>query len=378
VRIAFREPTTLAQLPAEPDARGTAPCRFLVREAFVLRLRRPDFLVLGADRHDVLRRNFDVAEVSVPDTWGYVLADTMLLGENVVVLPDGSFVETTFTARAPGAVRPRGWHSDLAPAGGELFDSAILDLEPLEISEPAVLLGTAGASLYHHWLLDVVPKLALLGEAERRELTFAVPAHVPERPLELLGALGVAPDQIVRTPLDRPTSFRRLVVLPRVATATVMLPDVLEELRRQVAAAPDPGATRRLFVARRDAPGGARQLLNEQALAELLGARGYTLLSPSGHGPLEQAALFASAERIVAVHGSGAANVVFAGAEARVLHLHPADAVAFRQHGQLSAARDQPFGYVFGDCFSNPARLHNVEWLVDLEAVERVADEHGF
>jgi capsular polysaccharide biosynthesis protein len=379
MRISFRQPGSLADLPASRKVMQRSAHRILAAPATRLELRRPAFLELPSDRQEVLRRNFDVAQLVVPDVWGYALDDVMSLGENIVVMPDRSFLESTFSVNDASLVRTRAWHSDLVRLDDATFESAILDRDRFHVAEPALWLGTAGVALYHHWLCDAVTKIGLLDDDERARLVVAVPAHVPSAWLELLRAFDIDDDRVVRTPMDRPTMFRRLLLLPRVATASVMIPELLERLRLRVTSrAPRAPGVRRLFVGRRDSPEGTRQLLNEDAVVQLFLDRGYEVCYPGADSPFGQASLFAAADLIVAVHGSGAANVVFTPAGARVMHLHPADATAFRQHGQMSAIRGQLFGYIFGDCFSNAARLHNVEWLVDVATVERVADEFGF
>jgi hypothetical protein len=379
VEITFRAPVTLSELPSARDLDGTKSTRFEVASGGAVTLRRPDFVVYPAGDHETLRRNFDVGEIRFGDVVGYALADATVLGENVVVLPDRTFLDATLGLGHHAAIRERPWRTDLRPVGGGRFESKLLDGEPVERQETAVLLASAGVSLYHHFLFDAVTKLCLLGEAELHEFVVAVPGHVPEPVLELLSAFGIENGRIVRTELATPTRFRRLLVLPRVATAQVMLPEVLQEARRRILTrAPLAAGERKILLTRRDAPEGARQLLNEIPLIDLFRDRGFVPVAPGLLTPLEQAALVHRADRIVAVHGSGAANILFARDSARVMHIHPADAAAFRQHGQVSAVRDQFFGYVFGDGFSSRGRLHNVEWLVDVDEVARTADEHGF
>src|SRR6266576_3906628 len=99
---------------------------------------------------------------------------------------------------------------------------------------------------------------------------------------------------------------------------------------------------------------------------------------PGSWAPFEPARIFAQADRIVAMHGSGGANVVFSSNEARVMHLQPVDAEHFRQHGLVSALRDQMFGYVFGETFARDTRFHNVEWVIDWGTVQKAIQRHDF
>lgn len=60
------------------------------------------------------------------------------------------------------------------------------------------------------------------------------------------------------------------------------------------------------------------------------------------------------------------------------MHLQPVDADYFTQHGMASAVRGQMFGYVFGETFARASRFHNVEWVIDSEAVLRAVQQYGF
>ena len=211
-------------------------------------------------------------------------------------------------------------------------------------------------------------------------LHYAVPDNVPMPMLDWLGAFGIEERRVIRTKVDVRTRFDRMILLPRPATADVMLPYVLEKLR-DVARNGDsrrPHSYDRVFIARSDAPTAFRQLLNERGIADELANLGYVSLTPGDWSPLEQARIFAQADRIVAIHGSGGANVAFSSNEARVMHLQPVDAGGFRNHGLVSGLRQQVFGYVFGETFSREARFHNVEWVIDWRTVRKAIEQHDF
>ena len=163
-----------------------------------------------------------------------------------------------------------------------------------------------------------------------------------------------------------------MILLPRLATSDVTLPQVLERLRKveETRDTHSPLRCDRIFITRSDAPTAFRQLLNERELTDAVAKLGYAALTPGAWPPLEQARIFAQVDRIIALHGSGGANVVFSSKEARVMHLQPVDADYFTQHGLASALRGQVFGYIFGETFARYSRFHNAEWVVDWDAWE--------
>jgi capsular polysaccharide biosynthesis protein len=83
----------------------------------------------------------------------------------------------------------------------------------------------------------------------------------------------------------------------------------------------DPAPGRRIYLSRADA--GWRRVLNEPVLMAMLAQRGFESVSLAGMSVREQAALFDAAAWIVAPHGAGLANVVFARPGATLLEIFP-------------------------------------------------------
>lgn len=82
-------------------------------------------------------------------------------------------------------------------------------------------------------------------------------------------------------------------------------------------------AGRRIFLSRGKAK--LRRLINEAELIELARERGFEpFIAHDGNHP-DQVRVFAEASHIVAVHGAGLANLLFAPAGARLLELFPAN-----------------------------------------------------
>ena len=299
-------------------------------------------------RREVLRERFGVSQLLVPEVYGYVLADVSVVGENYVVFKDGTFIDSTLIANAEHPIRQSPFVSDLLPIQGAIYESKWLNEDGPRIEEPTVFLGSAGVDLYHHWLFDAVTKLAVVDPDAFPGLHYAVPDNVPVRMLDWLEAFGIEGRRVVRTKVDVRTRFDRMILLPRLATSEVMLPQVLDRLRKveETRDTDSPLPCDRIFITRSDAPTAFRQLLNERELTDELAKLGYAGLTPGALPPLEQARIFAQADRIIALHGSGGANVVFSSTKARVMHLQPVDADYFTQHGLASALRGQVFGYI--------------------------------
>jgi capsular polysaccharide biosynthesis protein len=381
LRLAYsKSGTLLADLPIRSTLDVTTASRWRLTCEHTLPLRSPEFLEVPESRRALLRERFGASQLLIPELYGYVLTDVSVVGENCVVFKDGTFIDSTLVMDAAHPIRRNPFVSDLLPVHDNIYESKWLEEDGSQIDEPTVFLGSAGVDMYHHWLFDAVTKLAILDPEAFPCLRYAVPDNVPAPMLDWLQAFGIEERRVVRTQVDVRTRFHRLILLPRIATSDVMLPHALERLRK-VAEARDtrsPMACDRIFIARTDAPNAFRQLLNEREIRGELAKLGYVALTPGDFSPFEQARLFAQADRIIALHGSGAANVVFTSEGARVMHLQPVDADYFTQHGLVSAVRGQVFGYVFGETFARERRFHNVEWVVDWETTRKAVQRYHF
>jgi capsular polysaccharide biosynthesis protein len=107
-----------------------------------------------------------------------------------------------------------------------------------------------------------------------------------------------------------------LAAYPPVAAALSALAE--EATRRQPAR---PGALpRRIYLSRQGAR--RRRVENHDAVEAVLAAHGFQTVQTEQLGFMDQAALFAQAEAVVAPHGAGLANLLFNDGRARVLELY--------------------------------------------------------
>jgi capsular polysaccharide biosynthesis protein len=137
---------------------------------------------------------------------------------------------------------------------------------------------------------------------------------------DTLVMMGVPRDRIVELP---DTTYRvsdvvyptPLTIQPWVKSAAVIR--VLETLRqhgdRHI------GSPEKLFVSR--AGSGSRQLLNEEAVLEVLASKGYVFVQPETLSVAQQITIFSCARLVIGTLGAGLSNVAFAPTGVRVLAL---------------------------------------------------------
>jgi hypothetical protein len=216
---------------------------------------------------------------------------------------------------------------------------------PVDVDEPVAVLASRGDANYYHFLLDVLPKLALLAEAgvDTAGLLYAPLALPFQR--ELLVACGVDLDRVIDSARVPHLRARELAAagLPDAHLRTP--PWVVRFLRERLLPADVP-ATGRLYVTR-----GSRRhnriVRNEQELLAALAPLGFTAVDPGALPLAEQIRLFAGAEAIVAPHGAALANLAFARPGTRVVELFPPDFVQ-GCYWKLADAVGLDYRYVVG------------------------------
>lgn len=204
----------------------------------------------------------------------------------------------------------------------------------------AVLSAPAG-NTYYHWLLDVVPRLDILRragidlDAVDRFATNST-GHPFQR--ETLAAFGIGPERILETDAVRHAECERMV-LPSYAGTSGFPPRwACAFLRSALAPPPAPGASagpERIYVSRQRSR--KRRIENATEVERLLERARFTPIFGEELTVAEQASLFRGARRIVAAHGSGLANLVFAEPGARVLELFPPERTASSHYRVLAA-----------------------------------------
>jgi len=249
---------------------------------------------------------------------------------------------------------------------------------PRRIDAPCILLGSDAN--YAHWVLRNLLKLSLL---ERAGLPAGLPYLVGDslRPwhqayLELLGIpaarlLRVPPDEVVVcATLHVPTQLRNH---PRMG-------DGIEWLRAKVAAhrtATFDGEGALLYASRREQSN--RRLLNEDEVEALLAHRGFRIIVPGEMRVPEQIAAFSRARVVVAPHGAGLANMVFAPPGATLIEITSSAIRHMDEFRMAAQAGGQQVHCVVSEDLG-PARagggpqMHR-DYRVDLAALRAMLDE---
>jgi capsular polysaccharide biosynthesis protein len=193
---------------------------------------------------------------------------------------------------------------------------------PERLAGTAALLAASNGDNYYHWMFDSLPRLKLLEQAGYGvgAIDHFLLKEPPQRfQLQGLEQLGIPPHKL------RPLSKRRLLQAERLLVPSMPgplgepTPWICRVLREQFLPREPVQAQRKIYVSRRHAQG--RKIVNEDELLPMLAEHGYDVVFAERLSFREQVDLFASATRVIAPHGAGMSNIVFAPRGAKVLEL---------------------------------------------------------
>jgi capsular polysaccharide biosynthesis protein len=232
------------------------------------------------------------------------------------------------------------------------------------VSAPAVRLPRATWILeawdrnYAHWLQWHLTKVALLQREGGAE-----PILIPPRQ----GFVAASLDLLQAQGTELPGSALEVEELT-VVMMDLYRPSLLRELRARMTGDAAPAPARKLFISRRDAT--RRRLLNEERCRERLQAHGYERVFMEDYAFRDQVALMQQAAAVVALHGAGLANILFAPEGLHVLEIADAS-FPNPQYYALAAA----MGHSYWLLQAQPAgdfRPGYHDLTVDEEELERV------
>jgi hypothetical protein len=186
------------------------------------------------------------------------------------------------------------------------------------------VLAVRGDANYYHFLIDALPRLALLEQAGAPEPDrWYVPTGLPFHG-ELLDLLGVKPEQRVDATAFPHVRAAELVVPGLPATSEKNPPWVVAWLRSRLLPGVEVSGPRTRIYVTRGASAHNRAVRNETQVRDLLASYGFVGVDPGALSVEEQIRTFAQAELIVAAHGAALANLVFCSPGTRVIELFPA------------------------------------------------------
>ncbi len=185
---------------------------------------------------------------------------------------------------------------------------------------------------HYHWMTEVLYRLHGCLDDLPRDTRFLVPARGSAVHRDALAALGIGPERLLEMEQTDHFEFADLWYSSPVTKSGYDVPVVTRWLHdafaaraaRQYAngnAAPPPSRPRMLYITRRLAT--RRRIVNEDALIAMLTAAGVSCVECEKLSFAGQAAMFSRAQVVIAPHGAGLVNLLFAPLGGRLLEIHP-------------------------------------------------------
>jgi hypothetical protein len=195
---------------------------------------------------------------------------------------------------------------------------------PTRIAGRLGVLSSRGDGNYYHFLMDVIPRLAIAEQC--REITLPDRWYVPtKRPFqrELLLRAGV-PEAKWVDPGQTPDVIADTLVVPGLPSTIVRNPPwVVAFLRERLLSRPPSPSHPGVYVTR-GSDRNNRSVRNEADVVAMAAGHGLTPIDPGQMTVDAQIEAFSTARLIVAPHGAALANLVFAATGATVIELFPA------------------------------------------------------
>lgn len=193
------------------------------------------------------------------------------------------------------------------------------------VAGPALLLASRYIHHnYFHWMFEGVTRLwALEALPGGRQMPLLVPPGLNRSfHRDVLAALGVNNPMVPMTgTMVRAERLYFPSFLGPGAYSAVSIQWLRQRLLPAFGVTPWPRGGRRLYLSRSDT--GVRSLVNEEILVDILHRQGFEVVVPGRMSVSEQIRTFAEAAVVVAPHGAGNTNMLFAPPGALLLELVP-------------------------------------------------------
>jgi len=229
---------------------------------------------------------------------------------------------------------------------------------------------------YYHWLIDLLPRVGLLGLTKGGFESFErllINGRRTPYELESLAAAGTPLEKIWYVDARDRFQLEEAIISSMDQFSRTVAPWKIEMLRALGNSLPNAhSVTGRVYVSRRGAA--VRRVVNEGELEKLLRVANFTLVELETKSWKEQVGAFANAEVILAPHGAALANIAFCKPGTLVAEI--STRAGYKDfYLQLAAAARLRYRFIEAQprtpSSDSPLRpLENEDLIVDLPAIE--------
>ncbi len=216
---------------------------------------------------------------------------------------------------------------------------------PKKIKGKVAVLGQSGAPNYYHWMVEALPRLALLQKSGIEYDYVWIRTDYPFMK-ETLDILGIDRSKIIGKQHNYIQADE--LIVPSIPSAfgyssefvinflrEIFIPQAQENIKFH-------NFSKKVFISRKKAV--SRKIVNEDDVFALFKEHGFVAYVLEDLSVLEQVALFYNAEIIVGEHGAGLTNIIFAQPGTKILEIFQARDRAM--YWYLSQALDLDYSFI--------------------------------
>jgi Glycosyltransferase 61 len=261
-----------------------------------LQFSKPQFFIEGSNAEKYLEMLADYGSKSIP-------ASGIISANNVnVSFPLGMHLlnEKIFEEALLG--------TELLTNPKYFLDVETIPFRKKTFSSEAILLSLPWYHNFFHWMIEILPRLALYDLAvDLHHLRLVVPRSAPKFIRESLNLTGY--EDKVYFIEDGVYRFEKLHILSRLADTADISPFAIDWLNSKVKTSNIETSKKRIYVSRADAK--IRFVTNELEVQNLLSNFGFESVTMTHYSLEEQIRIFQQAEVVVGSHGAAFAHIAF-------------------------------------------------------------------
>ncbi|QGG48803.1 glycosyltransferase family 61 protein [Heliorestis convoluta] len=255
---------------------------------------------------------------------------------------------------------------------------AIPQLPPMaKVDQTVAVLATSYSDNYYHWTFDALPRLYLLQQGKLKADKYYVDLRYSYQE-EALQRAGIGKEQIIYG-TDQVHIEAKQLIVPSLPGLWGFMPKWACQFVRSLYLRPEEvvmgkSHLRGVYISRARAPW--RKVINEKELIELLLPLGIRPLYLEHLSVADQARLFSQVDVVIAPHGAGLVNLVFARAGTKVLEFFGPNYVQ-GIYWTLSNQLQLEYYYMIGEGKRPPEyhdtfQIHSEDILLDLNKVKEL------
>ena len=183
-----------------------------------------------------------------------------------------------------------------------------------KINGKVAVIGTAGANIYYHWMMDILPRIGLLGEyTSIDDIDYFITGYTGNKfQEETIMAAGISPEKILSSNNNKEFHIEaKMLFVPSFAgildKPSLYQVNFLRRIFNRFISTKK--SFRHIYISRKNSS--TRNIVNEKEVLEYLLAMNVEIVYCENISVANQVKIFSEAKMIIGPHGSGFTNLVF-------------------------------------------------------------------